>query len=329
MRAELQSTDRRTLVLTLDADGCLFHVKYRRAALKYIDIGKALKWHSWHPTKTIPQALVLSHNRFLLGHIDNLIKKEQYDEVVFLVGSNRQSAVMDFNSVVRNKTESAFWAVKTITDHFKKIYPKRNISFDPYLLADSYESKETGSSLKDALQLYESTENLHDINNSKRLGSSAFTLKNCKTTLVMAHVAYLKQRFGSHKIDYVIYDDKPSLFTEIAKFTKPGDLSLKSFYELFEYGQKNLIASDLLPNNFNFTLFHYYGTKVPTPSFGVQGKGDVVWTLDKELLEQLEQNNLSPVFVGKNKNSLPASGFWDPGPTYGVEEQRSPSPSPQ
>ncbi len=200
---------RRINVRSLDFDGSQFHPDYERSKSK--------------------NRLIETNDAFIT-RLAKEADQYDYDESIFMVGSNRQSKrTDDYNS---QGTESCFTALQSLCAETKKRARNRTkFRVDPYLLADTYGNRPAGENFTNA------------VNNSKDYPFSHWLFDESKLTILYAQMHKIASENPHDDITYDFYDDR--------------DLDILLGLSVFF---KN--NPDLLPNNVKLRLHHYAGNKV-------------------------------------------------------------------
>lgn len=124
---------KKTLVIMLDADSCVFNVI-------------SLKEREKRELNFLSNHWIINGNTLLMNRIHNIIHHSTPDEVIFMSASSRQSFSIDKENQFRNNTGSFFPVIEAITKYFAAYYPKLKVAFNPFLLADVFSNLETGTS---------------------------------------------------------------------------------------------------------------------------------------------------------------------------------------
>lgn len=169
-RTETPESDRE-LVISIDFDGCIFHLGY---------IGSA------SPNR------LFDTNELFLQHVVDLIKNGLYSHVTFMVGSNRQSKYVD--NMNAGTKGSCFPALIKLC---KEIQRRTNVAceVDGYLLADSYGNVKPGENFAWALA-------------NKETQYHHFVWDPSKYSIVYAQMHKKASEWRNKKVDYYFYDDR-------------------------------------------------------------------------------------------------------------------------
>lgn len=243
-------------VISLDMDGCLFHPNYNFA--------------------TEEDKSVIDHNPILLETLkqDNL--KKPYSKIILFVGSNRQSASIDANNMLRfdrqygpYTTGSCFPVIIDIANALGS-----NVQLDPLLLADIHGNLEAGTSfalaMKDLSKYYMMTEKgrhtwsqtqlredasvMHKVYNIK--AHADYWFDNEKVSLLYAQMHKIASENPTETIEFHFYDDVEYILNTLNDF----------------YNKHNI----LIPKNVILQLHQYQGGQltVPNPYASLTGTGN-------------------------------------------------------
>lgn len=223
----------RILVISVDFDGCLFHEAYMKS--------------------DSPNRLIETNDKFI-QHVLAEIEQGRYQQVVLMIGSARQSKIIDdinHMSKVKGGTESCYAAILNLCD---EIQQKLTIpcTVDRMLLADIYGDRPLG-------------ENFTKSVNDEKYNYSHFVWDEYKYSIIYSQIHKIASENNNADIFYHFYDDRVSDIL----------LYLSMFYN------NNTI---LIPNNLILHFYQYTGD-VPAKSefklfedyygYSVRGQGIV------------------------------------------------------
>mgnify|MGYP003390439057 CR=1 FL=1 len=196
-------------VLSFDLDNCLFHCGYSADSRR-------------------DEMEVISTNKVLLDSI--IADKGNFDELIVMVGSARQSASSDRFNSRENNTESGFTAIRKISEHI-------SARLDTFLLADVYGDTPDGTASHNAINpSYSGTH--HDwINDATKI------------TILYSQIHKIANLYPEDEITFDFYDDRG-----IGSW-----LPLDILEHLNTYFKRN---PTMLPSNVTVRLNHYEGAKV-------------------------------------------------------------------
>jgi len=197
---------RKINVRSIDFDGSQFHPDYIKSKSK--------------------NRLIETNDAFIT-QLAKEANQYDYDESVFMVGSNRQSKrTDDYNS---KDTESCFPALQSLcAETNKRAGNRTQFRVDPYLLADTYGNRPIGENFTNA------------INNSKDYPFSHWLFDESKLTILYAQMHKIAAENPNDDITFDFYDDRDF------------DI-LMNLYLFFNNNR------DLLPGNVKLRLHHYAG----------------------------------------------------------------------
>lgn len=211
----------RRRVLSFDLDNCLFHEKYSSALSRDI-------------------LEVVNKNKALLDSI--LMDRMNFQELIVLVGSARQSAFVDRLNSKTNQTESGFAAIQKISDYI-------DATLNTFLLADVYGDVPDGTAFRHALDS-SYCEKHHD-----------WIFDETKITIVYAQTHKIATMYPDDVIIFDFYDDRG-----IGSW---GDIDILEHLEHY-FGT----YSTMLPSNVSLRLNHYEGKEVTSFKL-IQGAGRI------------------------------------------------------
>lgn len=211
-------------VRAFDFDGCIFNRNYYRI--------------------TASKRLIEANKELILNTSKNILT-EKFDEVVFMVGSNRQSLAVD-NVNNKDGTSSCFPALYELCNEFQQRLPSIPCRVDQYLLADTYGKKLTGENFENALK------------KDNNFNYSHWLFDDSKVTIVYAQIHKIASSSPDHEIIYDFYDDrcggKDDIINALAIF----------------FGEN----SDLVPCNLAMRFNYYAGNGVKKVAT-IKGKGEI------------------------------------------------------
>ena len=208
--------NQRIYVVSLDMDHCIFN-----------------HYYNWLPDCNPRE--VIDKNRGFLDFIRS--KAAYYNHFITFVGSARQTKRIDTLCSAKNKTESAFTAIKTISTYL-------NARLDDFLLADIYFDLPVGTSFQRATDEFYRGEH--------STGPNDYT----KFTLIYAQVHKVANQYPHNEIVFDFYDDG-------------GIARAKILNDLHRYFSE---MPDKLPANIVLNLIHYEGDGT-TDISSIRGSG--------------------------------------------------------
>ena len=208
------------LAIALDADGCVFNRNYIKGC-KEANCSIIEKLYVLDAAKDNHIQKLLEHNQKLIAHITNQLSTKPYDKILFLIASWRQYANMDLMNAYRNKTALFFESMPILVDSIKQQHPSlsEKIVFDPYLITDTLEGDAPGTYYSKALNDYASPvdENNQYISSEKMNKEINHLPSQGKRIIVTKHLEHLQKKFPAATIDYIVYDDEPTLYEAYLK----------------------------------------------------------------------------------------------------------------
>lgn len=215
-------------VISFDMDQCIFHPEY-----------------NWLPDNNPSE--VINKNIHLLNSIK--AQSAHYNLSITFLGSSRQTKQIDTYCSTKNKSESAFVAIKKIASYL-------GTQLDEFLLADIYFDLPDGTSFQKAIDGAYS--GFHAI------GPNDET----KFTLLYAQIHKVANQYPHAEITFDFYDDGGFIKNKIL-----GDLAIY-FSEM----------PDKLPANVILNLIHYEGKETTLINF-IQGAGFIDENYRKTVFE--------------------------------------------
>lgn len=215
--------------LSFDFDGCLFNLDYIQSP--HLEFKKHLG------------DAVLVHNRAFLDQLK--IENTQFDEVVALIGSNRQSYVDDANNYGFSPSTfkgSCFPAIRTVCADL-------NVKFDPFLLADVAGNLPFGTSYDLIMQ-----EIADDTYADPKRTHATCTMDETKRTLLFAQMQKAAADHPNEKIIFDFFDDRDDILT----------------WHLYEFYTQH---PHMIPKNVTLRLNKYMGSDV-TLLASIEGTGE-------------------------------------------------------
>lgn len=226
------TASKKILVLSFDFDGCLFNNTYLYSESKN---------------------RLLEANEKLITDIVKQILDQDYDEVITMVGSSRQSKAVDDHNASMYNRGSCFSALDIITAEIQKRISKSNSAKNPkchrdgYLLADSYGGRTPGENFANALS------------GNNKYHYSHWVYDDTKLSISYAQMHHIASKNKDAEITYFFYDDRYG-YNDIlhghAKFFHPDN-------------------KDLIPHNLQLCLRHYAGGLVTSVGENMQGTGEI------------------------------------------------------
>lgn len=224
------------LVISNDFDGCWFHNR------------GSLSQASENP--------LIQHNGVIIEELSKIITASKASEVVFMVGSNRQSQPIDQYNAMHNNTTSCYSALEKICRHFASKHENLNKTFqiDKYLLADTYGETTAGENFDASL------------NNRQNYEFSNWFFDESKLTILYAQMHYLASTQPDAKIAYHFIDDRYYPADENGLLDEDDIL-----FDLHAFFSAN---PDLIPKNVTLNL-HFYNGEDYVDIAKIKGKGEV------------------------------------------------------
>ncbi len=218
-------TPRRINVRSLDFDGCIFNLNYLN------DDKNANR--------------LIKHNEAFIASECKAIDDNRFNDVIFMVGSNRQSSYIDFMNSIRKKSESCFPALNTLCKEFNTRIKNKICRVDNFLMSDLYGNKPSGSNFKNSI----------DDNEYKNSGLHCdWIFDDSKLSLLYAQMHKVASENRDAEIVFDFYDDRDDILN-----------GLKNFLS------KN---SDLIPRNVTLRLHKYEGGPI-TNIATLSGTGEI------------------------------------------------------
>lgn len=206
-------------VRSLDFDGCLFNKKYLSMSVSDTRLVKA--------------------NQGFLSAIAKSIKSSKFDEVILMVGSNRQSkAIDDMNLGAWSKgkiiyKESCYPAMAKLLAALQAKVSKIPCRVDDYLLADTYGDLKPGTNFKNAVA------------ENKEFKFSEWVFDESKLSILYAQMHKIASEHPKDHIVFDFYDDRAGAHGLLTR--------LHQFFA--EY-------PETLPKNIILRMHHYDGGKI-------------------------------------------------------------------
>ncbi|MCW5583651.1 MAG: hypothetical protein KIT56_07205, partial [Gammaproteobacteria bacterium] len=242
----------RIRVESFDFDNCVFHPKYIKRIEQY-------------DNKNNKESLAP-----LIEENQNLIEKvagnAQAEQVILMVGSNRQSFLCDYGNSERNRTPSCFFAINQLRRVFTEKIPYASVKVDDYLLSDTYGRNPAGENFSRALEYY------HNISSDYEFSDCVFD--DSKLTILYAQMHKIASENPAASIVYNFYDDR---YNPTNKLSKDPDI-LNKLAKFFNENQ------DLIPNNIQLCLYHYAGENITTIDT-IQGLGAIDYNYQENVIE--------------------------------------------
>lgn len=238
-------------VLSFDADGCLFHARYR--------------WN-WNDLNPENQNKIIATNKEFLDSIKS--NSSQYDTEFVLNGSARQTAFIDDINATNPKnpefcTESCFTALQKVCTYI-------GVPLNKFLLPDAYDNIPDGTTFDEALLALD--ERTPPMTQSKQYPRSTFISDVSKLTLLYAQMHKVAKENPHDDVIFDFYDDK-------GKNKNPNFRLLDDLYAFFE------LYPEMIPRNVTLRLNKYVGKGV-TPYSPIKGYG-VIDTHYKSTIKQM------------------------------------------
>jgi len=210
----------RIKVLSLDFDGCIFNHAYM--------------------TNPLQANRLLATNARLIDQLTKEIEQEEYDEVIFMVGSNRQSKSVDTLGANLYGSGSCYPALMQLCEEFQK-RTKAKCRVDGLLLADIYGNRRLGENFHKALSEDKNYPYFKHIQDTSKL------------TMLYAQIHKIASENPDAEIDFDFYDDRSDI--------------IENLHFLADH-------PDLFPRNVKFTAHLYNGTD-PIEDFSMSGTGQI------------------------------------------------------
>ncbi|MBA3660423.1 MAG: hypothetical protein H0W64_01730 [Gammaproteobacteria bacterium] len=198
----------RILVLSIDGDRCLFNDQYYTLQ---------------------SDSKVLEANQTLIDEIVKKVETNNYDRVIFMAGSNRQSKSIDDANSEHNGSDSYFEALTTLTQAVKN---KLHVSceLDQFLLSDLYSDRPFGENFTNSL------------NKNPNYQFGDYIWDDDKISLLYAQFHKIASENPQANIDFNFIDDRMDIIEGLSLFYTRNQL--------------------LIPHNLDLTLNHYEGSTV-------------------------------------------------------------------
>lgn len=199
---------RKILVLAMDFDGCVFNRTYL---------------HSKSANRLIET------NGLFFEFVKQELSKNNYEQIILTVGSNRQSKELDYINSCMRSSESCFPAMIKLQNEINLRF-KTPCNVNPILLTDVFNDRKSGDTFNHALENdknYEFPRSIWDAN---------------KTTIPYTHMHDIASENSDAEITYCFLDDSTNILGEL--FTN---------YSEFDC---------LIPANTTFNFFFYDGTQL-------------------------------------------------------------------
>lgn len=206
---------------SFDFDGCLFNRNYQML--------------------TEEDRLILANSVFI-EKITKEIQSEQFEKVILMVGSNRQSLAIDQANT--GTKGSCYPALEKLCKEFQSRVSPITCEIDHYLLADTYGQTPDGENFKKALQQDENYKYSH------------WLFDDSKLTLLYAQMHKAACDNPNATITFDFYDDR---------FENDILQKLAVFFDS---------NKDLVPHNLLLRLHHYDGHKIKDV-INIQGEGPI------------------------------------------------------
>lgn len=231
----------------------------KRINVRSIDYDGCLSQH--HKVRDVKK--LIARNKEFLSNIANNIKEEKFDEVITIVGSNRQCHRVDKHCSNRYGTSSAFIAIEHVTEELKKSCPECKFSFDRYLQADAYNDLDDGTSLDSALQSYDK-ENHQYL--EEKLSQPHAVRDPTKLSLLYTQMHRIASKHRNDEIIFDFYDNEEGIISYLTSvFSDPAN-------------------HFLIPNNVKLRI-HQHSREVSGKVMEVQGIGRIDFSYKNSLME--------------------------------------------
>ena len=284
---------RKINVRSFDFDGCIFNSTY---------------------VYSTEEDRLIKCNESFIKFVSDEIKNEEYNNVFFIVGSNRQSYDADqvnFDSnlphpITRERKTyikgSCFPALNQLCEEFKKRDKQnKNIyAVNPYLLADTYGERKHGYNFESAIKKLKS-KGKADFNFSQ------FEPDESKLNILYAQMNKMALENPDADIIFDFYDDRYA-----------GNGGSDILQGLADFFKNN---ADLVPSNLTLRLHFYDGMDLPKKIAEIKGAGETDFRyehtiraakfVDRDnekynMMEWLAQDNRLNVFKAQRKFRLSA-----------------------
>lgn len=215
-------------VLSFDFDGCLFNEAYTKAPYTNFD-------------KHLTDAVLIHNKRFL----DQLrSENKQFSQVIAMIGSNRQSYEHDTGNMgtIPGFKGSCCSAMQTVCNYL-------DVDFNPLLLADLYNSLESGTSYQLIMEEIKAGKwiEMEETQEHQNCPMDEF-----KVALIFAQMQEAASKNPDEQIIFDFYDDRQDILAK-----------LQAFYSTHPH---------MIPKNVLLRLNHYEGAE-PTLEDKLVGDG--------------------------------------------------------
>jgi len=293
--------NKKIIVNSVDFDGCLFHAGYCYSELK--------------------DRLIRTNPHFV-DFILEQSKQEAADEIIFIVGSNRQSEEIDRNNSNWVKG-SCFIALEELTKFFREKLTPLSCFANRYLLADDYDNVPHGENFSEFIKRYKKVatpglcpSDLED--EGEDLGvpvTPEYDSDDDLPPLPLPPYKYGQWLFDDSKIS-ILYTQMHKLASE-----NPNAEIVYNFYDdrwdiyqpLADFFKKH---PDLIPANVKLNIYAYSGSKTPGNIITLEGKGEIDFNYSNNLKlmaqKTLGVDQLSrKVIAYQSVNIMRGVGDWD------------------
>lgn len=228
-------------IRSFDFDGCIFNRNYH---------------HS------VTQNRLIEANEKLISNLSLEMLQEQYHEIVFMVGSNRQSLDIDTTNA-EGGTGSCYPALQQLSDEFQKRVSPIKCRVDQYLLADTYGKTPKGMNFQKAIE------------KDKDFNFVRWLFDDSKLTVLYAQIHHAATQYPDAEIVFDFYDDR-YVQRDILK-------------GLGDFFNKN---PDLVPRNVKLRLHCYAGEEVKDVAT-IQGTGLIDTSYEEHIHLMIHSAGLS------------------------------------
>lgn len=257
---------RKILVISVDFDGCIFN--------------------SLFANSDSPNRLIEANESFI-EHVLKQIETGEYDEVIFMVGSNRQSKSIDDTN--RRTWGSCYPAILKLCDEIKR-RTKTPCKVDRFLLSDVYGDRPSGENFTKAL-------------NGEKYNYSDFVWDEDKYSILYSQAHKVADENAKADINFQFYDDRDGILW-----------GLSSLYHR---------CPSLLPNNLKLQLFKYNGAELKKHAEQPHDIDDKPEVQGRGIIDEFYRENLKlmarccglhpecPSLMGYNEHGISGAFYGD------------------
>lgn len=232
-------------------------------------------------------------------------------KIILMIGSLRQSLRLDIINAKYNSTYPNYISCTSIIEHFeprlKELFPRIEIIVDPYLLFDSFQQLEHGTTFRAMQKLFAEIDHKHikdyDIDSNSPLhtachheesDSNLFTsnhFTDCsKISIIYPQLHHIASQYTDKQIVMHFYDDKINILNNLYHFYIrnlqwiPKNLSLYLFKQMAITEHKPIPAAPILWGN--GPINHHYHHQLLELAKSLNWQSAPEWFNDFELMFQ-------------------------------------------